>query len=175
MAANDRARDVLRAGDGLLDRDGFLSARAARDNDNLQALLGRALPPPGAQGAGGSTTVRRPGGLRPLVLHVIRWAAGRRICRLCGWRRWCWSPTRRARPPSTPPSRRRPSVTGMESRVAVLLAQGMSVGQVAAATGRKESDIRSHVKRMSAKHGFSRQAELVRLVRSLAGVRETRG
>ena len=44
VAANDRARNILRAGDGLLDGDGVLSARAPRDNDSLQDLLGRALP-----------------------------------------------------------------------------------------------------------------------------------
>ncbi|MCY4065422.1 MAG: helix-turn-helix transcriptional regulator, partial [Rhodospirillaceae bacterium] len=61
-------------------------------------------------------------------------------------------------------------LTGMESRVAVLLARGMSVKEIAAATGRKESTIRTHVKHMFAKHGLSRQADLVRLVRSLAGL-----
>ena len=59
-------------------------------------------------------------------------------------------------------------LTGMESRVAVLLAQGMSVREIATTTGRKESTIRSHVKHILAKHGLSRQAELVRLVRPLA-------
>ena len=58
---------------------------------------------------------------------------------------------------------------GWRGRVAVLLAHGMSVNQIAAATGRKESTIRSHVKNMFAKHGLSRQGELVRLVQSLAG------
>ena len=41
-------------------------------------------------------------------------------------------------------------LTGMESRVAVLLAEGMNVGEIAAATGRGESTIRSHVKHMFA-------------------------
>ena len=35
---------------GLLDAGGFLLARTPQDNDELQALLGRALPPLGAQG-----------------------------------------------------------------------------------------------------------------------------
>ncbi len=65
-------------------------------------------------------------------------------------------------------------LTGMESRVAVLLAEGMSVREVAAATGRGESTIRSHVKHMFARHGLSRQADLVRLVLSLAGAPEPR-
>ena len=65
-------------------------------------------------------------------------------------------------------------LTGMESRVAVLLAEGMNVREVAAATDRKESTIRSHVKHMFARHGLSRQADLVRLVLSLAGAPESR-
>ena len=63
----------------------------------------------------------------------------------------------------------------MESRVAVSLAQGMSVLEIAMATGRKESTIRSHMKHILARHGFSRQAESVRPVGSLAGAPETRG
>jgi len=61
-------------------------------------------------------------------------------------------------------------LTKMESRVAVQLAQGMSVHEIAAAMGRKESTIRSHVKRTFAKHGLSRQAELIRLVHPLVGM-----
>ena len=47
--------------------------------------------------------------------------------------------------------------------MAVLLAEGMTVREVAAATDRGESTIRSHVKHMFVRHGLSRQAELVRL------------
>ena len=72
-------------------------------------------------------------------------------------------------------------MTGKEDReaartqsVAVLLAEGMTVREVAVATGRGESTIRSHVKHMFARHGLSRQAELVRLVLSLAGAPEPR-
>ena len=65
-------------------------------------------------------------------------------------------------------------LTRMESRVAVLLSQSMSVDQIATATGRKESTIRSHVKHMFAKHGLSRQAQLVRLVQSVAGSPQAR-
>ena len=62
----------------------------------------------------------------------------------------------------------------MESRVAVLLADGMSVREVPAATGPGESTIRSHVKHLFTKHGLSRQADLVRLVLSLAGAPQSR-
>ena len=176
VAANDRARDVLRVGDGLLDDDGFLFACAPRDNDDLQALLSLALPPLGAQGAGGSTFVRRPGALPPLVLHVS--PVGRREAEF---------PVGQvaALVLVVDPAHEAPvdpavvaailDLTGMESRVAVLLAQGMSVRQIATTTGRKESTIRSHVKHIFAKHGLSRQAQLVQLVRSLAGAPEADG
>ena len=176
MAANDRARDLLRTGDGLFDKDGFLFARARRNNDGLQEILGRALPPFGVRDAGGLAVVRRPGALPPLVLHAIpvdrqetdypAWPAAALVLIV--------DPAGEA---GVDPAAAAAALglTRTESRVAVLLARGMSVKEIAKATGRKESTIRTHVKHMFAKHGLSRQADLVRLVRSLAGARETRG
>ena len=70
VAANDRARDVIRTGEGLFDVGGFLHARLRKDDAKLQAVLARALPPFGVQGAAGSTMVSRPSPLPPLALHV---------------------------------------------------------------------------------------------------------
>ena len=175
LAANDRARDLLRGGGGLCDRQGFLYARMPRDNDDLRNLLRRALPPLGTRGTGGSTIVRRPGALPPLVLHVHP---------VDGWRSdYPLSPIGALVLIVDPAGGAvidpaavawALDLTAMESRVAVLLAQGMTVRQIAAAAGRKESTVRSHVKHIFAKHGISRQAELVRLVRSLAGAGEAR-
>ena len=175
VAANDRARDLLRSGDGLFDECGFLRARTPEDNAELQGLLTRALPRFGDQGAGGSTMVRRSSALPPLVLHVN--PVGRQETDFHLW------PVAALVLVADPAGHTRidPAVaeaalglTGMESRVAVLLAEGMSVREIAAATGRGESTIRSHVKHMFAKHGLSRQADLVRLVLSLAGAPEPR-
>ena len=170
VAANDRARDLLRSNDCLFDEGGFLYARASEDNARLQGLLTRALPPFGVQSAGGSTMVRRTSALPPLVLHVN--PVGRQETDERLW------PVAALVLVVDPASQIRidPAVavsvlglTRTESRVAVLLAKGMNVCEVAAATGRKESTIRSHVKNMFTKHGLSRQADLVRLVLSLAG------
>ena len=175
VAANDRARNILRTGDGLLDGDGVLSARAPRDNDSLQNLLGRALAPFGARGAGGSTRVRRPGPLPPLVVHVHP-VQGRET----DFQGWPVAALVLVVDPAGGADidpgvvAAALDLTGMQSRVAVLLAQGMSVSEIAATTGRKESTIRSHVKHAFARHGLTRQAELVRLVRSLAGTPDTR-
>ncbi len=175
VVANDRARDLLRTGNGLFDEGGFLYARMPEDNANLQGLLTRALPPFGAQGAGGSAMLRRSSALPPLVLHVNPVGQQETDLRV--------SPIAALVLVVDPASHTRidPAVvavalglTGMESRVAVLLAEGMSVREVAAATGRGESTIRSHVKHMFAKHGLSRQADLVRLVLSLAGAPKPR-
>ncbi len=174
VEANDSARDLLRTGDCLFDEGGFLYARTPEDNAELQRLLTRALPWFGAQGAGGSTMVGRSAALTPLVLHVN--PVGRQETDLRVW------PVAALVLIVDPASQARidPAVaaealglTGMESRVAVLLAEGMNVRDVAAATGRRESTIRSHVKHMFTKHDLSRQAELVRLVLSLARAPES--
>ncbi len=60
-------------------------------------------------------------------------------------------------------------LTPMESRVAVLLTEGKSLREVAAETGRQETTIRWHLRQIFTKRGIARQAELVRLVLSLAG------
>ena len=174
VEANDRARDLLRTGESLFDENGFLHARSPEEDAELQGLLRRALPPFGAQGAGGSTMLRRASG-QALVLQVN--PMGRQETDARVW------PVAALVLVIDPASQTRidPAVaavalglTGMESRVAVLLAEGMSVREVAAATGRLESTIRTHVKHMFTKHHLTRQADLVRLVRSLVGVPKSR-
>ena len=170
---NDRARDLLRAGDGLLDKSGFLLARTPEDDTRLQALLKQALPLSNAQGAGGSTIVRRASAL-PLLLHVNPVDQQGTDFRL-------W-PVAAIVLIADPESRTRidPAMagevlglTGTESRVAVLLAEGMGVREVVVATGRKESTIRWHVKNILDKLDISRQADLVRLLLPLANAPES--
>ena len=60
------------------------------------------------------------------------------------------------------------NLTRMESQTAVRLAQGMTVREIAAATGRKESTIRTQVKRIFAKQKISRQVDLVRVIDALS-------
>ena len=66
------------------------------------------------------------------------------------------------------------NLTWMENRVAVLLSRGMSLGEIATATGRKESTLRSHVKRTFVERGLSRRTDLVRLVQSMTGAAQPR-
>ena len=170
VAANDRIQDLQRAGDTLFDEKGFLFARTPADNSELQSLLTHALPRYGTKGAGGSMTIARAGGLPPLVVHVNPVGPPETDFAV-----WPVSVLVLVSDPaggtSVAPDAAAAALglTGMESRVAVLLAQGMSVREIVAATGRREFTIRTHVRNMFAKLGLSRQADLVRLVRSLAG------
>ena len=171
VAANDRARHLLRIGDILYDTGGSLFARTPTANADLQGLLTRALPPFGTRGAAGSMTARRPSGPSPLVLHVIPVGGGETDP-------GAWPIAALVLVPDAAEgtdvdvaaAAATLRFTRAESQVAVLLARGMTVREVAAATGRKEGTVRSHVKHMFTKHGLSRQADLVRLVRSLVGV-----
>ena len=175
VAANDRARDILRKKDGLSDLDGILRVWPPSRDAELQKLLARALPPFGGQGAAGSMTVRRPSVLPQLVLHVSpvgeRDMDGRprRVCALV----LVVDPTSRMRVDPGLVAEIL-GLTPAESQVAVLLAEGRTVRDIALATGRSVSTVRWHMKHVFDKAGVSRQAELVRLVLSLAGVPEFR-
>ena len=175
LEANDRARDILLKRDGLRDEEGVLAAEIQGEDAELQRLLAHALPLYGVQGAGGSMKITRRKAQAPLVLeiHPVRkmgtdyrgWPVGALVLVV--------DPA--ARPRVDPAvAAEALGLTGMESRVAVLLAEGMTVRDVAAAMGRGESTIRSHVKHMFAKHGLSRQADLVRLVLAVGGAPESR-
>ena len=70
MEANDRARDILRRGDGLSDRAGALRARVSADRVRLEQLLGDALPASGTVAVCGSMLLRRSPVLPPFVVYV---------------------------------------------------------------------------------------------------------
>ena len=175
VAENGIALELLRQGDGLCDVGSFLHALSPGDDAELQRMLTRALPPFGVQGAGGSMSVKRPEGLSPLVLHVTPVADPEADSRL----------QRAAALVLIVDARRKAFVdphlvaailglTPAESEVAVSLAEGRDVREIATATGRKESVIRWHLKQIFDKLGIARQAEVAQLVLSLANVPEAR-
>ena len=103
LAANRPAIEILRRGDGLIDRDGVLDAWLPADRSRLQRLLGRALPDLwGAAPAGGSMTVQRSSGRLRLALHVSPVGDAEADFGAAGSPHWCWSWTRRAARASTP-------------------------------------------------------------------------
>ena len=168
VAVSDRARDILRKQGGLFDQGGFLCAHESADNARLQGLLARALSPTNGPGTGGSMVVTAPAGWSRPVLHVTPVSA--RVDTALPW-------DVAALVLVVDPYSHLPvdvslveaalGLSPAESRVAVLLAEGKTVSDVAAATGRSENTIRWHIRQIFQKQGFSRLGQLAALVRSL--------
>lgn len=172
---NDPARDILRQGNGLWEQGGFLRAWLRKDDTRLKQLVVAALPTLGGQGVGGSMPVRHPFFEPVLTLHVHPVTtrqmdfgapdAGALVL-IDGLAR-----------PQTLHAGQVGSVLGLtpaESGVAVELAAGRTVPDIAARSGRAESSVRTHLKHIHRKLGVSRRADLVRLVLSVperAGLR----
>ena len=70
VAANDRARDLLRSRDGLRHEGGRIRASLPAEDAALQGLVARVLPSPDGPGEGGTIPVGRPEARTRLVLHV---------------------------------------------------------------------------------------------------------
>ena len=174
VTANDRARALLRTGDGLCDRDALLHASVPADDDTLQRLLARALPPFGRQGASGSMVVRRALVSPRLHLHVspVNHARLDALASRIGALVLVVDPAGRAA--VTPEFVAAAlGLTPAEGHIAVSLAQGKSVRDLAIETGRSEGTVRWHIKRIHTKLGISRQVDLVRLVLSLTDIPQT--
>ena len=170
LEANDRALEILRRDDGLIDRNGTLKAWFAADDTRLQELLAAALLPLSGHAAAGSMTIRRPGGARKLMFRInpvprpaLDFGA-RRVAALALL---------------AEPGGRRPrldaelvadvlGLTAAESHVAVLLCEGMTAPDIATRTGRRASTVNTLIQRTYRKLGIYRQSDLVRLVLSLA-------
>ncbi|MYJ75313.1 MAG: helix-turn-helix transcriptional regulator, partial [Gammaproteobacteria bacterium] len=169
VTANDRARDILRKGDALFDRDGFLHARLPADDASLQATLARTLPGWGAQGESGSLAIRRPNHLPGLTVHISPVGEGEIDFR--PWRVAALVLVIDRQQKGIDPGLVGAilGLTPTESEVAVLLAEGRTVRDIAAATGRSEKTVRWHVQQIFEKRGISRQTDLVRQVLSLDG------
>ncbi len=167
MAANDRARAILRHGAGLSDRGRELRARNPDDHAQLERLIAGALPSAGVA-VGGSLLLRRSSGVSPVVVHTKPVVmpqpdyGAQRVAVLV----LLVAPGQQARIDPAPVATTL-GLTRAESEVAVALAQGQTVRDIAGTTGRQVSSIHWHLKRIYRKLGIARQAELVQLVRAL--------
>ena len=166
LEANAPALEILRRGDGLVDRDGALDAVLPADRSRLRRLLRRALPdlwsePP----VGGSMTIQRSSGRSRLGLHVSPVGdaeadfGGRRVAALV----LVVDPARRPRIDAQRVAKTL-GLTPSEGRMAALLAEGRRVGEIAAATGWSVNYVRWLVQQVYRKQGVSGQIELVRQV-----------
>ncbi len=169
LAVNDRGRSILRHGKRLSDRDGVLQAGAPDDQARLARVVAEALPTSNAVAVSGSMLLGRSSGLPPLVVHV-------KPVRIP-------PPDYGARPvaalvllvepghhPLVDPAvvARALGLTPAEGQVAVWLAEGRSVRDIATATGLTENAIYWHLKQIYQTLPISRQVDLVRLVLSIA-------
>ena len=167
LEVNERARRVLAEGDCLTQRKNQLRACARHEDARLGRLLTGCLD----RGVGGSMTLWRPGDSRTdsLILHVCPVPPDQ-----TGYgTRGLAVQILLVEPGRTPQLDARRladlyDLTPAEGRLALLLARGQSVSEIAASTGRKESTVRWHVKNLHSKLGVHRQADLVRLVLSTA-------
>ena len=169
IEVNDRARSILRLGDGLSDRDGVLGARNPDDQLRLEGLVAAALPAGGAIAVSGSMLLGRSSGLPPFVVHVKPAVVpqpdygARHVAALV----LIVEPGSQHRIDPGLVARTL-GLTPMESRVAAGLAEGRSVDEMAGAMGNTKHAVYWHLQRIYRKLSISRQAELVRLVLSLA-------
>ena len=167
LEVNDRARAMLQNSNALSCRAGALCASQPAAHARLEQLLAEALSPSSA--VSGSMTLHSGFSSPPFVVHVkpvgvrqIDFGA-RRVAALV----LIVEPGHKTRiDPSLVAKVLK--LTPMESEVAVWLAAGWTVRKIAMTTRRTEGAIHWHLRHIYQKLGISRQADLVRLVLSLA-------
>ncbi len=166
LEVNSRAGTLLAAGHCLTEREGRLRAPWRSDD----ARLGRLLSACCEDGVGGTMTLRSAvngngAGAGPLVLHACPVPPDLTSFDTRGIAAQVLLTEPEAGPTVDPRLVAEAyDLTRTESQVAALLAEGRTVGEIMASTGRKESTVRWHVRNLHSKLGVHRQADLVRLI-----------
>ena len=171
VAMNDRALEILGRDEGLFDEGGFVRATAKDDQAALDRVLARALPRFRGLGESGSMVVGHVNALSRLVVHVtpVKPPRGEGRPRRVAALMLVVDPESPARvDPDT--LRWVFGFTPAEGQLAAMLAEGRSLREIAAVTGRREGTVRWHLKQIFQKTGLSRQAEVVQVVLSLTSL-----
>ncbi len=152
----------------MSDRDGLLRAALPTDHTRLERLIAAALPA-ARPAVGGAMLLHREAVAPPLIVHVTPVSvrqpdfAAPRVAALV----LLVEPGHQARlDPRVVAAIL--GLTPMESQVAVWLAEGRTVGEMAVLTGRQANTVYYHLKQIYQKLGLARQADVVRLVLSIA-------
>jgi len=164
---NQSARRIVEAGDGLKLERGVLVALDIRAEVQLQQMIfgAAALDTGRLLQHGGALSLPRPEGRRPLsamvaptgVTGIFPASRSARVVVLIE------EPSRRAAEPLEAFAKGH-KLSPAEAGLAARLVSGMSLRQAAETLGISENTVRSHLKRVFAKTGVRRQAELVRRV-----------
>ena len=168
VAANDTALAHLRDRIVLHDDGGFLHAASTTGDRELQGLIAGALGASGASAAGGSLILQQSAATAPFMMHVTPIAVSGSDFEPGPVAALALIVNTAQRAHLDPAL-----LTGVlgltptEAEVAALLAAGMTPRQASMSSGRGEGTIRWHLHRIFGKLGIGRQAELVRLVRTL--------
>ena len=171
VAANDVASELLRKADRLCDQGGFLKARVRADDTELQRLLARAIPRSGGPPSTGMTTLGSWSATTKLWVQVNP----------TGDLRWDFRPQRVAVIVLVfDPELRLQIEPGLaaavlglspaESEIAVMLAAGHGLNEIAGLTGRGKNTVRWHLHRIYRKLRISGQVELVQRVLALGSL-----
>ncbi len=160
LAVNDRALSLLRQGEWLSDKKGVLQARAPDDQIRPAQLVAEALPTSGAVPVGGSMLLGRVSRFPPFVVHVKPVGVpqpdygARHVAALVLL-------VEAGRHPRLDPAvvAKTLGLTPAESQVAVWLADGTPVRDIARVTGLTEGAIYWHLKQIYRKLPISRQCQ----------------
>ena len=168
VAANDRARATLRHGDTVSDQGGFLRARVPADHVRLERLVAGALPSATAA-VSGAMLLRRTSALPSFIVHV-KPVGARQSDFGAGHIAVLVLITELGRQSRIDPVPVAASLglAQVESQVAVWLAEGRTVREIAVATECTEASVHRRLGQICHKLDISRLADLVRLVVSVA-------
>jgi DNA-binding CsgD family transcriptional regulator len=170
VRSNSRAERYF--GRGLTLRKGKLAAGHAESDIAFQRLIGSVVSPdlPHESRAGGAVPIHRPGA-RPLLVHAAPIVGiardvfhhGRAVLMIV-------DPDEHSEP-AEPVVRQAFGLTPAEARVAVLVARGLDVSEIALSQGVSEGTIRTQLKAIFAKTETRRQAQLVGVINGATSLR----
>ena len=167
---NRAAERIMRRGDGLITRNGTLGALGVCDSDKLAKLIAAAAEPRDAP-AMGRIRIRRRDGRPPYILTVAPLGAELAV---------------QERPLATilvaDPDALFPSESDLaqlfglspaESRLAAALMTGKKLSEIAIASGVRITTLRTQLSSILHKVGVDRQADLMRVLSSIPGIRSS--